>query len=391
MKCFKLAHRKAPKYKEMWSIEVMLSYYRTPPLLGDSEEDQYIFLQTKTAALIMFSAFLHIHETTNISLEGMKIEKECIWVHTILKSKQDFLTPIAIPFFYENQAICPASTVLNLIQANKIHFGKSSSCLFLDWTSGSPLLMRNVAILLRNLFKALKLPKKFGPYTIKHAVITYLTNHGSKMEEINDIAHFAKGSMVLKNHYAISDPQRRIHSLIGNVTSIVNQESTSVSSFSAPFLLTSSLDENGISSEVVSNSSLPSSISSITALKVFDLTNVKESNVNNRDGVANSSSKQSLESKKTFKFSKGVKSKQLDLLSPEYLTARLNNEKVINIKHPSLLPRSKPNRNPSQVSSSISSNDEDSLLSDSNNDSKSDSSVFSSDTHVSEKKTDWVN
>jgi hypothetical protein len=313
-------------------------------------------------------------------------------VHTVLKSKQDFLTPIAIPFFYENQAICPASTVLNLIQANKAHFGKSSSCLFLDWTSNSPLLTRNVAVLLRNLFRELKLPKEFGPYTIKHAVFIYLTNHGVKMEENNDIAHFAQGSMIFKNHYAISDPQRRIHSLIGNVSSsVTNQESTFVSSFSAPFVLTSSLDENGISSEVISNSSLPSSISSITVLKVFDLPNRKESNISNGDGVWNSSSKQSLESKKIFKSSKGVKSKQLDLLSPEYLTAKLNNEKVINIKHPSLLPRFKPNRNPSQVSSSVSSNDEDSLFSDSNSDSKSVASVFSSDNHVSEEKMDWVN
>jgi hypothetical protein len=131
MKGFKLAHRKAPKYKDMWLIEVMLSYYSTPPLLCSNEEEQFSFLQTKAAALIMFSAFLCIHETTIIYLVGMKVGKKFIWVHTILKSKQDFLTPIAIPFFDENQAICPASTALNLIQANNIHFGKTSS-LFLD-------------------------------------------------------------------------------------------------------------------------------------------------------------------------------------------------------------------------------------------------------------------
>jgi hypothetical protein len=60
MKGFKMAHRRAPKYKNMWSIEVMLSYYRTSPLICDNVEDQYIFLQTKTA-LIMFSVFLSIH------------------------------------------------------------------------------------------------------------------------------------------------------------------------------------------------------------------------------------------------------------------------------------------------------------------------------------------
>jgi hypothetical protein len=115
-----------------------------------------------------------------------------------------------------------------------------------------------------------------------------------------------------------------------------------------------------------------------------------DNNISNIDRIGNSNSNQVLESKKIFKSSKGVKSKQLDL-SPEYLTARLNNVKVINVKHPSLLPRSKPNRNPSQVSSSVSSNVEDSVFSDSNSDSKLDSSVFSSDSHVSEGKMDWVN
>jgi hypothetical protein len=265
-----------------------------------------------------------------------------------------------------------------------------------------------VAILLRNLFKELKLPKEFGPYTIKHAVITYLTNHGVKMEEINDIAHFAKGSLVLKNHYSISDPQRRIHSLISNaMSSEPSQEYTFTSSFTPTSLLPSSSDKrgvsseimsnssqpssisyishlkDGISSEIISNSSLPPSISSITSPEVINLSDTKMNIVNNGEGVGNSNSKQLLESRKIIRSSKGVKSKQLDLLPPEYLTAKLNNEKVINVKHPSLLPRSKPNRNPSQVSSSISSNDEDILLSDSNSDSKSDPSVFSSDSHMS--------
>jgi hypothetical protein len=97
-----------------------------------------------------------------------------------------------------------------------------------------------------------------------------------------------------------------------------------------------------------------------------------------------------LESKEVIKIKKGVKSKQLDLLSPELLTARLNN-KIVKVKHPSLLPFWIPNRNPSQIYSFVISNDEDSFLSDSNSDWKSDLSVFSSDNHVSEEKTDWVN
>jgi hypothetical protein len=114
----------------------------------------------------------------------------------------------------------------------------------------------------------------------------------------------------------------------------------------------------------------------------FDITNV----------LTNSNLSQSLELRELNKFPRRVRCKQVDLLTPNYLTAKLNNERVINIKHPSLWPRVKPNRNPSQVSSSfLSSNDEDSFLSDSDNDSKSDSSVFSSDSHVSEEKTDCVN
>jgi hypothetical protein len=71
------------------------------------------------------------------------------------------------------------------------------------------------------------------------------------MEEINDIAHFAKGSLVLKNHYTISDPQRRIHALIGNViSSDERQVSASIPSFLSPSLLSSSSSNNQyISSE----------------------------------------------------------------------------------------------------------------------------------------------
>jgi hypothetical protein len=58
MKGFKIVHCHAPKYKEMWSIEVLLSYYRDSPLICDSKEDQFTFLQTKTAALIMFCTFM---------------------------------------------------------------------------------------------------------------------------------------------------------------------------------------------------------------------------------------------------------------------------------------------------------------------------------------------
>jgi hypothetical protein len=102
----------------------------------------------------------------------------------------------------------------------------------------------------------LKLPKKLGSYTIKHAVITYLTNHGVKMEEINDIAHFAKGSTILKNHNAISDPQRKIHSLIGNaISSKVNQIPSTTPS---PFISSSLFIKDGTSSEIVPNSLLPS-------------------------------------------------------------------------------------------------------------------------------------
>jgi hypothetical protein len=101
----------------------------------------------------MFSAFLRIHETTIISLDEMKIERECIWVHTILKSKLNFLTPIAIPFFLENPAICPASTVLDLMQANKDRFEKPLSILLVYWNSDSLFTISNVSELLIRLFK----------------------------------------------------------------------------------------------------------------------------------------------------------------------------------------------------------------------------------------------
>jgi hypothetical protein len=121
-------------------------------------------------------------------------------------------------------------------------------------------------------------------------------------------------------------------------------------------------------------------------------------------------SQKGIEFKKTFKIWKGVKSKQadpvssgiqikqlissipgvrakhVDLLLPEYLTAILNNAQVVKLKHPSLLPSTFPNRNPSQVSFDMDSIDDDSFLSDSDRESVSRLKFFSSDSHVSKKK-----
>jgi hypothetical protein len=91
-------------------------------------------------------------------------------------------------------------------------------------------------------------------------------------------------------------------------------------------------------------------------------------------------------SKQAIPVSSGVKTKQVELLPPEYFTAILNNTQVVKIKHPSLLPTAFPKRNPSKVSLNSDSNINDSLFSDSDHDSESNSEVFSSDSHVSEEK-----
>jgi hypothetical protein len=101
-------------------------------------------------------------------------------------------------------------------------------------------------------------------------------------EEIYGIAHFAKGSTILKNHYAISDPKRRIHQLIGNVVSSSSGQEPSMvlSTFSnKPFILVESLntntfDRSGIPSEIIVCSSSSSSPSSLTSSKVDNLTYV---------------------------------------------------------------------------------------------------------------------
>jgi hypothetical protein len=98
-----------------------------------------------------------------------------------------------------------------------------------------------------------------------------------------------------------------------------------------------------------------SSSSSLTPLEVHNSTYVEGNNwlatplvssINENGYPILDNPKQSTEPKKVIKIRKAVKSKQLDLLSPEYLTARLNNTKVVKVKHPSLLPSFLSNRNP---------------------------------------------
>jgi hypothetical protein len=212
------------------------------------------------------------------------------------------------------------------------------------------------------------------------------------------------------NHYAISDPQRLIHQLIGNaISSSAVQEppsdlpSPSLSLYHSPFSdkslpLGESVDDNPIGQDGIlpekkikrplSSSDLPEEkiayVKGNNNLAILSRSSdVRAVNLN----VENS--QKGMEFKKINKIRKGVKpkqsdfvssevklkqltssfpgvrAKQVDQLSREYLTATLNNAQVVKIKHPSLLLSTFPNRNPSHVSSNIDSIDDDSLFSDS--------------------------
>jgi hypothetical protein len=257
------------------------------------------------------------------------------------------------------------------------------------------------------------------------------------MEEINEIAHFAKWSMILKNHYVISYPQRRIPQLIGNaISSSAVQEppsdlpSPSLSLYRSPLSdkplpLGESVDDNPTGQDgMLPEKKIKRPLSSSDLLEEKKVFYVKGNNTlailsessDAKVTVLNvENSQKGMKFKKTFKIQKGIKSKQadpvsskiqlkqltssfpgvrakhVDLLPPEYLTAILNNAQVVKIKHPSLLPSSLPTRNPSQVSSNSDSIDFVGFLSNSDHESEFASEFFSSDSHVSEEKTDLIN
>jgi hypothetical protein len=124
MNSFKNSHHHAPKYQTIWSIQALFSYYRASSLIYSCKEGQFILLQTKTIALIMFSVFFFALERYLYYIKNKIIEKECLWIHTVLKSHQNALSPIDILFFNKNKTIYPTSTILALIQSNEKRFYK---------------------------------------------------------------------------------------------------------------------------------------------------------------------------------------------------------------------------------------------------------------------------
>jgi hypothetical protein len=203
MRDLKKRNRKAPFKRTIWDEAILLNYYRTPALFCKYDKAQYKFLQTKAITLIMFFCLTRIQETTFIRVDDMLKEMKALWVHTIVKCKGAFLSPVPIPFIPNDKCICRASTILNLLHMIKEKHGVKSS-LFVDWDMGTPLAVYKARYLLKNLLSDLGFSEDKTPYSFKYVAMSYLVNHNVPMESINEVVCYAKGSKMVRDRYVIS-------------------------------------------------------------------------------------------------------------------------------------------------------------------------------------------
>jgi hypothetical protein len=58
--------------------------------------------------------------------------------------------------------------------------------------------------LLKNLLSDLGFSEEKTPYSFKYVAMSYLVNQNIPMESINEAAHYATGSKMVRDRYAIS-------------------------------------------------------------------------------------------------------------------------------------------------------------------------------------------
>jgi hypothetical protein len=161
----------------------------------------------------MFFCLTRIQETALLRVDGMIENANAIWLHTIVKGKGTVLSPVPIPFIPNDTLICPASTVLTLLHMAKEKHGVKSR-LFVDWDMRTPLAVYKVRSLLKDLLCVLGFSQEKTPYSFKYVATSYLFNQNVSIETINEAARYTTGSKMVRDRYAISTAQMRIHKLL---------------------------------------------------------------------------------------------------------------------------------------------------------------------------------
>jgi site-specific recombinase XerD len=192
--------RKGRKYRTMWDITELLSFiasrYADNAVLSGAD------LLTKTLALTMIYSACRLAELARMTVDPKQVNDTRLRVDTNLKTALD--TRDFIMFYAVNDSrICPHA-------ATREWLGRRSprAALFTHPTTMAPLTTTMIATMLRDLMTQAGISDEYGPYSIKHAVITYLFTRGAEEAQINEFGRWSINSRVASSYYKIATPRR---------------------------------------------------------------------------------------------------------------------------------------------------------------------------------------
>jgi site-specific recombinase XerD len=193
--------KRTKKYSTMWDIQVLIKFVGDS--LPDNEKLSLSDLQRKTILLTMIYSASRITELTKLTVDPREVSDAIIRLNTNVKTRLEELRWISL-YPLSDKRICPHAAVWELLHRRP----KPATHLFVDILSQRPLNVATISGILRTFMSSAGVDKCYAPYSIKHAVITYLFNLRVDEALINEFGRWSVSSRVAYSHYRVPTGDR---------------------------------------------------------------------------------------------------------------------------------------------------------------------------------------
>jgi site-specific recombinase XerD len=194
-------HRKQPKrarkYSTMWDVKELIDW------IGSTYPDNTALsigdLMKKAIDLTMIFSASRITELSKITVHSEDVREDVIRLDTNIKTRlEEHRWMVLYPL--KRKSVCPHATIREWL----LRRGGSSPVLFTDPTTQRPLSVAAISTILRSAMRQAGVGEMFAPYSIKHAVITFLFAQGVPESQINEFGRWSVSSRVAYQHYRIA-------------------------------------------------------------------------------------------------------------------------------------------------------------------------------------------
>jgi integrase len=192
--------RSGRRYRTMWDIRTLLNFIATK--MTTNADLSGADLLIKTLALTMIYSACRLSELARMTVNPKQVTPTGLRVETNLKTSLE--TQDHIMFYpVEDERICPHAALRDWLGRNA-----QGAALFTHHATHAPMTATMIAVMLRELMTRAGISEEYGPYSIKHAVITFLFSEGAEEAQINEFGRWSIASRVPSSYYRVATPRR---------------------------------------------------------------------------------------------------------------------------------------------------------------------------------------